>query len=81
MNHYSKLSVMIIRLVGVLSFLVGFMGLVYGVLAGTLLSTNNPEYTLRSARLVSAGIFILVGVIVYLLGKPIGRIVGRGIGE
>ena len=81
MNHYSNLAAMIIRLLGVLMLLIGLMGIAYWILSGTFLGTKSPEYALHSARILSAVIFMVVGAIIYLLGKPIGKIVGRGIGE
>jgi predicted membrane channel-forming protein YqfA (hemolysin III family) len=77
LNHYSKLAAVIVRVSGALFVLTGAMGVVYWFMAGLLLDKTSPELDWQSARILSAGIFVVVGVVVYVSGKPIGRFVGR----
>lgn len=64
---------------GALLALVGAMGLVYWFVAGLFLDKNSPELAWQGSRILSAVIFAVVGVVVYVLGKPIGRFVGKGL--
>ena len=77
MNHYSKLSIILFRILGSLLMLLGFMGLAYWLFADLLLEPDADP--ISSARGLSAVIFLLVGLIIYYLGKPIGRIISKDI--
>ena len=79
MNHYTKLSIIVFRIIGTLLTLLGFMGLVYWVLNSLLLgSTSDPT---SGSRGLSSIIFILVGIIIYYLGKPISRAIGKDLSD
>lgn len=79
MNHYAKLAAMIIRVMGALITLTGIMGFAYWVSAGLILDQRSPELAWQNARLLSSGVFAIVGVAVYLVGKPIGKLIGKGL--
>ena len=79
MNHYSKLATTVIRLLGVLSALLSLMGFLYAALVPLFLSGSSPEQAWQSARLLSAAIFLAVGIFLYFIGKPIGKLVGAGL--
>ncbi len=79
MNHYSKLAVVIIRVLGALLVLTGIMGVMYCLLAGLLLDKTSPDLAYQSSRVLSAGIFMAIGILVYVAGKPIGKLVGKGL--
>jgi len=55
------------------------MGLLYAVLVSMFLSGADPEHATQSARLLSAAIFLAVGIFLYFIGKPIGKLVGAGL--
>lgn len=80
LNHYSKLAVVIVRVLGAQFALIGTMGAAYWLVAGLLLDETSPELAWQSARILSAGIFVVVGAVIYLMGRPIGRFVGRDLG-
>lgn len=77
MNHYAKLAAVITRVLGALIALTGVMGVVYWFVAGLFLDKTSPELAWQSARILSAGIFIVVGIVVYVSGKPIGKLVSK----
>lgn len=79
MNHYSKLATSIVRLLGVLAALLGLMGFLYAGLVPLILSGGSPEQAWQSARLLSSAIFLIAGIFLYFIGKPIGRLVGAGL--
>jgi len=78
MSHYTKLSIIFFRILGTLSILLGFMGVVYWLL-GTLLGSTSDS--MSSARGLSSIIFIFAGIIIYYLGKPISKIIGKDIDD
>ena len=79
MGHYAKLAAMIIRVLGVIIALIGVMGFVYWGLAGVFLEQATPERSVQVARVLSSAEFMGVGVIVFLLGRPLGRLIGKGL--
>jgi len=79
MGHYAKLAAMIIRVLGVIIALIGVMGFIYWGLAGLFLEQVSPERMVQGARLLSSTVFILVGAIVFVLGRPLGRLIGKGL--
>jgi len=70
---------MIIRVLGVIIALIGVMGFVYWGLATLFLEHVSPERAVQGARVLSSGVFIVVGTVVFLLGKPLGRLIGGGL--
>ena len=79
MNHYAKLATTVIRLLGVLSALLALMGFLYAALVPFFLNGTSPELAWQSARLLSAAIFLVVGIFLYFIGKPMGKLVGAGL--
>jgi len=79
MGHYAKLAAMIIRVLGVIIALIGVMGFIYWGLAGLFLAQVSPERMVQGARVLSSTVFILVGAIVFVLGRPLGRLIGKGL--
>jgi uncharacterized membrane protein YczE len=79
MNHYARLATVITRMLGALIALSGLMGIVYWLVAGFFLDRASPELVWQSARVLSAGIFVVAGMVVYAAGKPIGKLVGKGL--
>lgn len=81
MNHYAKLATVVTRLVGALLTLIGVMGMVFWFVGGLLLDKTSPELAWQSARVLSAAIFLIVGILIYIAGKPVGRLIGKGLDE
>ena len=79
MGHYAKLAAMIIRVLGVIIALIGVMGYIYWGLAGMFLEQVSPERVVQGARVLSSTVFIFVGAIVFMLGRPLGRLIGKGL--
>ena len=77
MNHYAKIAVVIIRLVAFLSFLLGLLGIIYGVVAIELLDSSSDERRATAARIASSILFLVVGLVTHLISKPVGRLLGK----
>jgi len=76
MNHYAKLAAVGVRVAAAIVFMFGLVGLLYTI--GCALLGLYPLAEL--ARYFYSGIiYTILGVIIFLLGKVIGRFVARGI--
>lgn len=76
MNHYQKLSCLGFRLVGIAYFIYGFFWLVFGILR--LLSKNNsPEDNGSGVVFWSTVVNFGFSSVIFLLGKPLGKFIGR----
>jgi hypothetical protein len=73
MNRYQIFSVFIIRLLGGLSFLVG----VLGVSAISIHQIYPTSVQSGFQKLPSEIFYTLFGIVLYLVSKPIGRLLGR----
>ena len=75
MNFYQRLGVFLTRIIGLFVAIIGAMGL-FDYLVGRVQGSPNP-----SERLGAAFTWTAVGVVVFALGKPLGRLLGGGLGE
>lgn len=76
MNHYQKVAIVLVRGAGAAAVAVGLLGFVYGtalVARGTSLSPEQAE------RFGSSVWYIVFGLVLFLLGRPLGRLLGRGL--
>ena len=76
MSHYAKLAAVAVRVAAALLFMLGLTSFVY-----TLVCAAFRVYPLAELGryFYSAIIYTLLGVVIFLLGKSIGRFVARGI--
>ena len=76
MNHYQEVATVLIRAAGVAAVALGVFGFLYGmalVARGTHLT---PEQEDRFGGSVG---YVVFGIALYLLGRPLGRLAGRGL--
>ena len=76
MNHYQKLATVLIRGAGITSVALGVLGFLYGVVLVTRGTTLTPE---QADRLSGSVWYAVLGLILYVLGRPLGRLIGRGL--
>ena len=78
LNTYQKTAVFILRLVGVCwTIFLGFVWSVYG--AEALIGIEVQHYPTHT--LIGNMGYIAVGIIVVAASKPLGRFIGRGLGD
>ena len=76
MNHYQKVATVLIRAAGVTTVALGVFGLLYGM----GLMSRGVHLTAEQADRFGASVwYVVFGVVLYLLGRPLGRLVGRGL--
>ena len=76
MNPYQKLATFLARLIGSAMVLVGLGGPV-SMLAYRLIGRDLPSYS--DERWFGSFFWLAVGLAILLLGRPIGRALGRGL--
>jgi hypothetical protein len=76
MNVYQKTATIILRIAGCALVAIGVMGLLYFV--GRSAVGQSPSADL-SDRLVASIVWLVSGIIVLPLSKPIGRLLGHGL--
>jgi len=77
MNAYQKTAIFILRIAGCVLVVVGVMGLIYVIAA--VRATGQGPNTDSSDRLVASLVWLGGGLVMLLLSKPIGRLLGRGL--
>ena len=74
MNQYQRVATVLIRSAGVGAFALGVFGLLYG----TVLHSRGASLTAdQMERWGSSLWYIGFGLVLFLLGCPLGRLVGR----
>jgi hypothetical protein len=75
MNHYQKLAVLLVRCAGAAIAALGLFGAIYGfvVSVGAELRPDQAE------RFHASFWYVLFGLVLFLLGRPLGRWLGRGL--
>jgi len=76
MSHYQKMATVLVRCAGVIALILGILGLLYGAalrLRGTPLTPDQAE------RFGGSVWYILLGLVLLLAGRPLGRLLGRGL--
>jgi hypothetical protein len=77
MNHYQKVGTVLIRAAGIATAALGVFGFLYGV----GLMVRGIQLTAEQADRFGGSVwYVVFGVVLYLLGRPLGRLVGRGLG-
>jgi hypothetical protein len=76
MNHYQKLAIVLIRFAGCAAVAVGLLGFVYGAALMARGASLSPE---QAERFGSSAWYVVFGLILFLLGRPLGRLLGRGL--
>ena len=76
MNHYQKLVVIAIRLLGMVAAVLGTWGILYVVLNALF---SNPKPPDSVSNLISSLIYTIGGIILWALSKPIASLIGRGL--
>ncbi len=76
MNHYQKVAIVLIRAAGITAVALGVFGFLYG--AGLL--ARGASLTAEQADRFGGSVwYVVFGLALYLLGRPLGRLVGRGL--
>ena len=76
MSHYQKLATLLIRFAAFLLVLFGLMGLLFGLYARLISGTLSPEF---QERLTSSVLYLIGGVILFVLARLLGKVVGRNL--
>jgi hypothetical protein len=76
MNVYQKAAIFILRLTGFVVALVGALGPI-GLLAVSVAGGGTSSYP--AARWVGSAMWFVGGVVLVLMAKTIGRLLGRGL--
>jgi hypothetical protein len=79
MNRYANLGVLIFRTIGVVMFAIGLMGVLYYALSVWVSSSTGD--TEGSARAIASPFYMGAGLIMFLVGKPLGKLVGKGLSD
>jgi hypothetical protein len=74
MNHYQKLATLLVRCAGMMALGLGLTGFVYG----SVLLTRGRQFTPDQAeRFTISFWYVLVGLVIFVAGRPLGRLLGR----
>ena len=76
MSHYEKIAVVIIRSAGCCLAVYALVTTFYSILISFPKSIE-----LASAGVYSSAFFFIVGLALFVLGKPLARLAARGIGN
>lgn len=80
MNHYQKLACLGFRLIGIAYFIYSFFWAVFGVLR--LFSQNNSPEDNGSGVVFWSSIFDFgFSITLYLLGKSLGKFIGKNLDD
>jgi len=76
MNHYQKTAVLLVRCAATGAAGIGLLGVAYG----TALQARGMVFRGDQLERLYAGYwYALVGIVLFLLAGPIGRLLGRGL--
>ena len=76
MSHYQKLATMLVRGAGIAALALGLLGLIYGA----VLHARGVSLTAEQAERFGASVwYVVIGLLLFLLGRPLGRLIGRGL--
>ena len=76
MNHYQKLATVLIRCAAAGSIALGLLGLIYGAALVARGASLSPE---QAERFGSSPWYVFFGLLLFFLGRPLGRLLGRGL--
>jgi hypothetical protein len=74
MNHYQKLATVLVRASGMAMAVLGLFGLAYGVTFLARGASFSPD---QSQRFNAGFWWLALGLILLLLARPLGRLLGR----
>jgi hypothetical protein len=76
MNHYQKLAVLLIRCGGTAMGALGLFGSVYGTVLRGVGMEFRPD---QAERYYASFWYVAFGLVLFLLGRPLGRRLGGGL--
>lgn len=76
MNHYQKLAIVLVRGAGMFAVALGLFGFLYGTALIVRGASLTPE---QAERFGSSVWYVIFGIVLFLLGPPLGRLLGRGL--
>ena len=77
MNIFQKIAAFLIRLLGFLSALTGILGFIYYALLYYGIGTIETESSAKT-DLFSCIFYTVLGMILYIISKPLGKFLGAG---
>jgi hypothetical protein len=81
MSHYQKIACTGVRLVAFTLFVWGIISFMYWAL-GSISPNNPPDETLSGGIVFWSGvIYTFAGIVVFLLSKAAGKMIGRGMDD
>jgi len=75
-NHYQRIGVFTLRIVGLLIVVIGLMGEIYALAARAGMVAVGPS---DPASMGNSSLWIGCGVALILLARPVGRFLGKGL--
>ena len=76
MGHYQRLAVFLVRCFAMAMAALGVFGAVYGMMLLAFGTAPRPDQT---ERLYASFWYVLFGLVLFLLGRPLGRLLGGGL--
>lgn len=78
MSHYQKIATLLVRCTGAIAFTLGLLGLLFGSVLRAAGTASTPE---QSERFGSSIWYVALGLVLFLAGRPLGRLLGRGLDQ
>jgi hypothetical protein len=73
-NHYQKIATVLVRGAGITALALGLLGLLYGA----VLQARGVSLTVEQAERFGSSVwYVMFGLILFVLGRPLGRLLGR----
>ncbi|MCF7855736.1 MAG: hypothetical protein K9N51_13125 [Candidatus Pacebacteria bacterium] len=79
MSHYGNLGALAFRILAVIAFFIGISGLLYWIPTVSRLAETAPRYADAYARAGSSVFYTFGGIVLFFLGRPLGRLVSWGL--
>jgi len=78
MNKFQKIGIFFVRIIAVICVLFGINGFVYSLL---LLISKSLQFGEKTGEqgLVSGSFYFIIGVLLFVFSKPLGKAIGHGL--
>ena len=76
MSHYQKVATVLVRFAGILAFVLGILGFLYGAMLRGQGAQLTPD---QEERIASSFWYVILGLALFVASRPLGRFLGRGL--